>query len=121
MWRCRARRDRRRVATRPSDEEPTIDKDTDMAHAPSLRRTAATLGVTGLAALLLAAPASARQDPGTGGPDPAPVTRVQFPPHIVNEGLDYFELGLGALGGAGVVAAAAGALTLSHRRHPHPA
>jgi hypothetical protein len=109
------------VATWPLDEEPTIDKDTDMAHSHSLRKAAATLGATGLAALLLAAPASARQDPGTEGPDPAPVTRVQLTPHVINEGVHYFELGLGALGGAGLAVAGAGAVTLSHRRHPHPA
>jgi len=94
-----------------------------MAHSHSLRRAAGALGATGLAALVLAAPASARQDPGNGGTEqsPAPVSRVQLTPHVINEGLHYYELGLGALGGAAVVAAGAGAVAASHRRHPHPA
>lgn len=93
-----------------------------MAHSHSLRRAAAALGATGLAALLLAAPASARQDPGTGGPDPAPPTRViTVPGRLVDDGIELVQVGLGAVGGAALLAAGAGAVATSRRRHPHPA
>lgn len=93
-----------------------------MAHSHSLRRAAAALGATGLAALLLAAPASARQDPGGGTPDPAPRTRViTVPGHLVDDGIQYLQVGLGAAGGAALVAAGVGAVAASHRRRPTPA
>lgn len=50
-----------------------------MSHTSSLRRSASTLGATALLGMVLAAPAMAGQDPGTGGTAADSTTTSQFP------------------------------------------
>jgi len=50
-----------------------------MSHTTSLRRTASAVGATALLGVLLAAPATAGQDPGTGGPTVGSSTSSQVP------------------------------------------
>jgi hypothetical protein len=100
-----------------------------MSHTTSIRRAASILGATGLIALSLAGPASARQDPGTGelprcttgcyeggtsGVGPA-VTE----PGTGGNGVEFLQLGGGLL--AGVALAGAGMAVASRRGHAHAA
>jgi hypothetical protein len=104
-----------------------------MSHTTSIRRAASVLGAAGLIALSMAAPASARQDPGTGGAhewtqwsdsttgdtgnQQAPTTRV-----VDDNAVEVLQLGAGILAG---VALAGAAVTMasrrSHNRVGHPA
>jgi hypothetical protein len=99
-----------------------------MSHTTSIRRSASVLGVTGLIALSLAGPASARQVPGNGdwadqhcsvncyeGPAPAgSSTRVI---RIDDNAVEVLQLGAGLL--AGFALAGAGAAAFSRRSHGH--
>jgi hypothetical protein len=94
-----------------------------MSHTTRIRRAASVFGATGLIALSLAGPASARQDPSTGelprcttgcfegGTAPG---RTQF---IDDNAVEYLQLGAGVL--AGIALAGAGAAVASRRPH-HP-
>lgn len=83
-----------------------------------VRRSASAFGAVALGALLLAAPASARQDPG---PDYVrlPGPGVQTP--ASEDGFELAQFGLGALVGAGLVTAGAAARTQTRRQHPRTA
>lgn len=89
-----------------------------MFNTASVRRTGSALGATALLALLLAAPAAARPDPGTGGRDFGPVTTQPepLPPAIPmdDEAVEYLQVGVGIL--AGIALAGAGAALVSRRR-----
>jgi hypothetical protein len=100
-----------------------------MSHTTSIRRSAAILGATGLIALSLAAPASARQVPGngdwadqhcstdcyeggtSGGGRTAPTVTID------DNGVEVLQLGAGLL--AGLALAGAGAAAFSRRTHTH--
>jgi hypothetical protein len=102
-----------------------------MSHTTTLRRSAALLGATGLLALSMAGPASARQAPGngdwadqhcstncymggtTGG------TQRTLPNPIDDNGVEVLQLGAGLL--AGLALAGAGAAAFSRRTHTHVA
>jgi hypothetical protein len=116
-----------------------------MSHTTSRRRSAAALGATALLATVLAAPAMASQDPGTGGSgttSQAPngidrnrqlggftySTEVSTLPQqpaaqepstrIVfrdNDAVEYLQVGAGVL--AGIVLAGAAAAVISRRNH----
>lgn len=103
-----------------------------MSNTTSIRRAAAILGATGLIALSMAGPASARQVPGTGdwadtkcsincyqGPD---ATGSGGPVVIDDNAVEVLQLGAGLL--AGVALTGAGLALASRRGHnhlPHPA
>ena len=93
-----------------------------MSHTASVRRTGSALGACALTALLLAAPAAARPDPGTGGTDFPPGSSVSLPPGPSNgvddDAVELLQVGAGIL--AGIALAGAGAALLSRRRHEHP-
>lgn len=92
----------------------------------SARRWAGALGATGLLTLALAAPASARPDPGTGGlherTGQPEATTFEVPPPILipvdDNAVEYLQLGAGIL--AGIALAGAGAVAASRYRHAHP-
>ena len=92
-----------------------------MSHTASVRRTGSALGACALTALLLAAPAAALPDPGTGGQDfpktSAPGSGSTLPP-VDDDALELMQVGAGIL--AGVALAGAGAALVSRRRHGHP-
>ena len=99
-----------------------------MSHTTSIRRSASILGATGLVALSMAGPASAREVPGNGdwadqrcsvncyeGPVPTgSSTRVI---RIDDNAVEVMQLGAGLL--AGVALAGAGAAAFSRRSHGH--
>lgn len=106
-----------------------------MSHTTSIRRAASVAGATGLIALSLAGPASAKPDPGTGnlpkadcmssscyegtpaGDSPRIVTVFR---NIDDNGVEVLQLGAGVL--AGVALAGAGMALASRRAHvAHPA
>lgn len=107
-----------------------------MSNTTSIRRAACVVGTTGLIALTMAAPASARQDPGTGsaqeqrcstscylGPDSGGgnVSGRTFGPTDDNA-IEVLQLGAGIL--AGLALAGAGVTVASRRAHAraaHPA
>lgn len=95
-----------------------------MAH-DTLRRGASALGVAGLLALALAAPASARQDRGTGSlHEDSPFTTPHSTTKIVfkdDGALEYLQVGAGALAGMTLAGGAAVAVGRRHRTHPTPA
>lgn len=82
-------------------------------------RTGGVVVATALAGILLAAPAEARPDPGTGGPDPV-VVRPD-PPRgsgvviIDDDAVEYLQVGAGLL--AGLALAGAGAAVVARRQH----
>lgn len=91
----------------------------------TLRRGASALGVAGLLALALAAPASARPDKGNGslheeGPfvPPTSTTKIVFKD---DGALEYLQVGAGALAGMALAGSAAVAVGRRHRTHPTPA
>ena len=100
-----------------------------MSHTTSLRRSAAALGATGLIALTIAGPASARQVPGNGDwadqhcsvscyeGGTSGSTRTLSNP-IDDNGVEVLQLGAGLL--AGLALAGAGAAAFSRRSHSHP-
>jgi hypothetical protein len=101
-----------------------------MSHTTSIRRSASVLGATGLIALSLAGPASARQVPGNGdwaeqhcsancyeGP-----TQAGSPTRVIkidDNAVEVLQLGAGVL--AGLALAGAGAAAFSRRSHDHMA
>ena len=100
-----------------------------MSHTTSLRRSAAVFGATGLIALSIAGPASARQVPGNGdwadqhcsvgcyeGGTTGSTRTLSNP--IDDNGVEVLQLGAGLL--AGLALAGAGAATFSRRSHSHP-
>ena len=100
-----------------------------MSHTTSIRRSAAVLGATGLIALSMAGPASAREVPGNGdwadqhcsvncyeGPSTGGTQRT-LPNPINDNGVEVLQLGAGLL--AGIALAGAGAAAFSRRSHTH--
>lgn len=87
-----------------------------MSTSPALR-TGGVLAATALAGILLAAPAEARPDPGTGGTDPVVVTPEppRGPDPIDGGAVEYLQLGAGLI--AGLALAGAGAAVVSRRHH----
>jgi hypothetical protein len=102
-----------------------------MTHTTSLRRSASILGATGLIALSLAAPASARAVPGNGDwadqhcsvgcfeGGTSPQTGSPRFPEVDGTTVEYAQIGAGLL--AGIALAGAGAAALSRRNHSHAA
>ncbi len=101
-----------------------------MSHTTPARRTASALAASALLALVVAAPAAARPDPGTGGTDPRP-NAVRGPdagttgngtrPTIVvvdDDAVEVLQIGAGIL--AGLALAGAGAAMVSRRTHRDP-
>ena len=105
-----------------------------MSNTTSIRRAASIAGATGLIALSMAGPASARPNPGNGGPEDSHCTTSCFeggttqgpstagftPPD--GGGFEVLQLGAGIL--AGLALAGAGMAVASRRTHghaPHPA
>jgi hypothetical protein len=92
-----------------------------MSHTISVRRIGSALGACALTALILAAPAAAQPDPGTGGRDfpvsSAPGPQSPLPP-VDDDALELLQVGAGLL--AGVALAGAGAALVSRRHHGHP-
>jgi hypothetical protein len=98
-----------------------------MSHTTSIRRSASILGATGLIALSIAAPASARQVPGNGdwADQHCSVNCYEGPssgggrPTLTNptddNGVEVLQLGAGLL--AGLALAGAGAAAFSRRTH----
>ena len=102
-----------------------------MSHTTSLRRSASLLGATGLIALSMAGPASAREVPGNGDwadqhcsvscyeggttADPSSGST----PRGSGGTLEITQLGAGLL--AGLALAGAGAAAVSRRNHGHVA
>ena len=104
-----------------------------MSHSISIRRSAAILGATGLIALSMAGPATARQVPGDGdwadqhcsvncyeggttgraGTSSTQVFKVD------DNAVEYLQLGAGLL--AGIALAGAGMAATSRRSHGHAA
>ena len=97
-----------------------------MSYITSLRRSAAVFGATGLIALSIAGPASARQVPGNGdwadqhcsvncyeGPSGRTTPTIT----IDDNGVEVLQLGAGLL--AGIALAGAGAAAFSRRNHGH--
>lgn len=87
-------------------------------------RIATALAATAVAGVLVAAPASARPDPGTGGTDPytGPATgrSVIQEPRIPDapaqdDGTEYLQVGAGLLAG---LALAGAVVAVASRRHP---
>ncbi|WP_457254515.1 hypothetical protein [Pedococcus sp. P5_B7] len=100
-----------------------------MSHHTSIRRSASILGATGLIALSMAGPASARQVPGNGdwadqhcstncyeGGTTGGSQRT-VPGPIDGSGVEVLQLGAGLL--AGIALAGAGAAAFSRRSHGH--
>ncbi|KGN36535.1 hypothetical protein [Knoellia subterranea] len=84
-----------------------------MSHTTSIRRFAATAGAAGILALSMAAPASARPDPGNGsqsewscqvncyaGPD-GPGMTTSLPP-VDDSAIEFLQLGAGVLAGVAI-------------------
>lgn len=99
-----------------------------MSGFTAFRRDAAALGASGLIALSLAGPASARPDPGTGGSQELRCTTGCYeggttgsdPTQFVtldDNAVEFLQLGAGLL--AGVALAGAGMAVASRRSHAH--
>jgi hypothetical protein len=100
-----------------------------MSNTTSIRRSASVLGATGLIALSLAGPASAREVPGNGSwadqhcstscfQGGAPAGNQQTPSTSISDnGVQVLQLGAGVL--AGLALAGAGAAAFSRRSHGH--
>jgi len=101
-----------------------------MSHTTSIRRALTVTGATGILALSVAGPASARPDPGNGsqsewscrtdcylgGTTPA---GISAPGPLDDDAVEVFQLGAGVL--AGLALAGAGAAVVSRRSHRHAA
>ena len=96
-----------------------------MSHIASVRRTGSALGACALTALVLAAPAAAQPDPGTGGRDFAPASSVTVPqgPTIVvdDDAVELLQVGAGILAGLALAGAGAALVSRRHHRDPSPA
>lgn len=100
-----------------------------MSHTTSIRRSASILGATGLIALSMAGPASAREVPGNGDPTEqycstscyeggtTLVDTSSGPTRGDGGTVEYLQLGAGLL--AGLALAGAGAAAFSRRTHTH--
>jgi hypothetical protein len=100
-----------------------------MSHTTSIRRSAGLLGASGLIALSMAAPASAREVPGNGDwadqhcstncyeGGTTGVGRGTPSISIDDNGVEVLQLGAGLL--AGLALAGAGAAAFSRRGHSH--
>jgi hypothetical protein len=99
-----------------------------MSHTTSIRRAASVVGATGLLALSMAGPASARPDAGPGelprcssqcyeGPESTGGVLPRIP--VDENGFEVLQLGAGIL--AGVALAGAGMAVASRRSHAHAA
>ena len=86
-------------------------------------RTSGLLATTALAGILLAAPAEARPDPGTGGTDPVVVVPGPQPgpgSTIDDDAVEYLQLGAGVIAGVALAGAGAALVSRRHHRDPHP-
>ena len=103
-----------------------------MSHTTTLRRAASIAGATGLVALSMAGPASARPDPGSGSPGEQHCTVSCYEGGTIggssgagtvltvsDNGLQVLQIGAGLL--AGVALAGAGMAVVSRRSHAHAA
>ncbi|KRE58791.1 hypothetical protein [Phycicoccus sp. Soil748] len=103
-----------------------------MSHTTNIRRAASIAGATGLVALSMAGPASARPDPGSGSPGEQHCTTSCFEGGTVggssgvgtvltvnDNGVQVLQIGAGLL--AGVALAGAGMAVVSRRSHAHAA
>lgn len=98
-----------------------------MSRSTTIRRGAAALGTSGLIALSLAGPASARPISGTGSQQELGCTTSCYaggatsggPPivRVDNSAIEYLQLGGGLL--AGIALAGAGMAVASRRGHTH--
>lgn len=99
-----------------------------MSHRTSIRRAAAIVGTTGVIALSMAAPASARQDPGAGNQQEWSCRSLCYEGGTTGTDLrsaitpdestiEVVQLGAGVL--AGVALAGAGLAVATRRRHSH--
>jgi hypothetical protein len=100
-----------------------------MSHTTTIRRSATILGATGLVALSMAGPASARQVPGNGDwadqhcstscyvGGTTGVSQRTPSIGIDDNGVEVLQLGAGLL--AGLALAGAGAAAFSRRNHGH--
>lgn len=99
-----------------------------MSSNTPFRRFAAATGATGLIAICLAAPATARTDPGTGGRhEQFPAAAVTVPEgttpitqvlRIDDDALELLQLGAGVA--AGLALGGAGMVLVMRRSHSHP-
>ncbi|KGN33003.1 hypothetical protein N802_15535 [Knoellia sinensis KCTC 19936] len=100
-----------------------------MSHTTSIRRAAATCGAAGIIALTMAAPASARPDPGTGEKPRCTTSCYEggtaptgpIGPNTVEGGVEFLQLGAGVLAGIAVVGAGAVLVSRRHHHAAHPA
>ncbi len=98
-----------------------------MTRTHAFRRGATALAASGLVALTLASPASARPDDGRMEykgqlARPVPVGPASRPPIAVDDNaVEYFQIGAGLLAGVALAGAGAAAASRVRRSHPHPA
>jgi hypothetical protein len=103
-----------------------------MSHTTTIRRAASIAGATGLVALSMAGPASARPDPGSGSPGEQHCTSSCYEGGTIggssgvgtvltvdDNGVQVLQIGAGLL--AGVALAGAGMAVISRRSHAHAA
>ncbi|WP_345201116.1 hypothetical protein [Fodinibacter luteus] len=87
-------------------------------------RTSGVLAATALAGLLLAAPAQAIPDPGTGGRDFPPGTFGPAPKGttivVDDDAVEYLQIGAGLIAGVALAGAGAAMVSRRHHRDPHP-
>ena len=101
-----------------------------MSHTTSISRSSSILGATGLIALSMAGPASAREVPGNGDPTEQYCSSSCYEggttlvdtssgsaPRVDGGTVEYVQLGAGLL--AGLALAGAGAAAFSRRTHTH--
>ena len=91
----------------------------------SALRTSGVVVATALAGILIAAPAQARVDPGTGPNDRvAPHTTPPLPPGppatADDDAVEYLQLGAGLLAGLSIAGAAAAVASRRQHRDPQP-
>lgn len=105
-----------------------------MSHISSIRRTAAVAGTAGIIALSMAAPASARPDPGNGSQSEWSCRSLCYEggtegtsgsglvPNVIttdDNAIELLQLGAGVLGG--IALAGVGIAVASRRSHAHAA
>jgi hypothetical protein len=104
-----------------------------MHHVSSIRRTAAVAGTAGIIALTMAAPASARPDPGNGSQSEWSCHSLCYEggtegssgglgPNVIttdDNAIELLQLGAGVLGG--IALAGAGVAVASRRSRAHAA
>ena len=99
-----------------------------MSNTTNIRRAATVAGATAFFALSMAAPASARVDPGTGSSEeqhcsvscysgPGVTAPESTTPRVDENGIEVLQLGAGIL--AGMALAGAGMTLASRRSHGH--